>query len=53
MNIVLKMKIIELLNDYMKEPEIREAVQRIACDLVLEQAQIDPLFACKLKEALR
>ena len=53
MNIVLKLKVIEYLADYMNEHEIREAVQRIVCDLVLERAECDPLYAHKLKEALR
>lgn len=53
MNILIKRQIIQWLKDCVEEPELWESFQRVVTEMVLQRAEIDPLFACKLKEALK
>ena len=53
MNIVLKMKIIENLDECMKDPDIYKAVERVVTEAVLKRLSEDGLYAQRIKEILK
>jgi hypothetical protein len=53
MNIVIKKQILEQINKMIDEPEIEKALTRIICSIILNRIQDDPLYAHKIKEALK